>query len=124
MDELPEDVKLHDRAFPGTRGNDTTDRVFCLSVNEAEWYFREHEPRICYATRFTECKGIGTCGWPTDEWWNEKHSWHWMLKTPGVSHKCAGARMPGVLSDSAECLSGRALIPSDRQETEWFGGLR
>ena len=50
-------------------GNDTIDKVFLLSVSEAENLFAEDNSRTCYPTAYTEAQGIwipksaDTCWW-------------------------------------------------------------
>lgn len=39
-------------------GNDTTDRIYCLSADEAETYFADKGSRICFATTYSIDKGI------------------------------------------------------------------
>ena len=54
-------------------GNDTGDRVFLLSVSEAEKYFGSKELRACSATEYAKAR----CSYPDDE------LWFWWLRTPG-----------------------------------------
>ena len=55
-------------------GNSTRDRVFCLSLAEAERYFKNDHERICRPTRLARKKS-------TDE--NRADSCYWWLRTPG-----------------------------------------
>ena len=56
-------------------GNSTTDRVFLLSINEADEYFKEYYSRKCQPTEFAKNQGV---------WINEdtEYCW-WWLRTPG-----------------------------------------
>lgn len=61
-------------------GNATTDKVFLLSINEAEQYFGSDEDRKCIPTEYAKANGAYTSsgytknGVPTCGWW---------LRSPG-----------------------------------------
>ena len=62
-------------------GNATTDKVFLLSINEAEKYFTNYEARKCAPTAYAIAQGAGTSdlyktssGVATCRWW---------LRSPG-----------------------------------------
>ena len=52
-------------------GNDTTDKVFLLSIDEASRYFADNEARLTYATAYAKENGAG-----------DKNAW-WGLRSPG-----------------------------------------
>ena len=61
-------VKAETNPVHGTpAGNDTTDRVFLLSINEAKQYFADNDARICPATAYVASKTTnlldGNCWW-------------------------------------------------------------
>ncbi len=74
-------------------GSSTEDRVFCLSLSEAENLFRDDSARQCMPTRYAASKGVrqesvdgADCCW----WW---------LRTPGMEEDIASCvRMTGALS--------------------------
>jgi len=61
--------------FGACGGNDTRDRVFCLSLAEAERYFKDDSERECWPTALALYRGL--------------ESWHgscfWWLRSPGSS---------------------------------------
>ena len=61
----------------GTKGgNSTKDRIFLLSINEAEHYYRNDEARKCWATDYAKANGA---------WISAKFgtTWCW-LRSPGI----------------------------------------
>jgi len=67
--------------FDSDTGNDTQDKVFLLSITEANKYFNSDKSRICYPTDYAVKNGtrksdIDSCGW-------------W-LRTPGEDHSQFG----------------------------------
>ena len=82
-------VKDPDNAKYGTKGgNDTTDRIFLLSIEEVNQYFANNEARKCKPTTFTKNNGaevfedVGGTTW----WW---------LRSPGGSDRSAAAVAAG-----------------------------
>lgn len=63
---------------PGTA---TTDKVFLLSINEAEKYFNSDEARKCAPTAYAKARGALTSVGDAKTWW-------W-LRSPGRSQKYA-----------------------------------
>ena len=61
-------------------GNDTTDKVFLLSINEAK-YFNSDEARKCAPTAYAKARGALTSVGDAKTWW-------W-LRSPGRSQKYA-----------------------------------
>lgn len=55
-------------------GNDTTDRVFVLSIDEANRYFKNDAARMCSATPYSYAQGT---------WEAENGCCWWWLRTPG-----------------------------------------
>ena len=61
-------------------GNSTTDKVFLLSINEAEKYFHDNEDRMCVPTTYAKASG----GWTGDSHTkNGKPTCWWWLRSPG-----------------------------------------
>ena len=54
-------------------GNTTTDRIFVLSIDEAEYYFTTNRDRIAYSTSYTHSHGKDS---------NSSSDW-WILRSPG-----------------------------------------
>ncbi len=65
-------VKNPDNAETGTvGGNDTIDRMFLLSIDEAQQYFSSDEERRVFSTEYAEIFG------------DEDVLWQWWLRSPG-----------------------------------------
>ena len=73
-------------AFSTDPGNDTQDRVYLLSLEEAEWFFRSNEDRICAATAYAKARGAKT---------NRVDSCLWWLRSPGRQQDRAAYIMRG-----------------------------
>ena len=72
---LVSELKNEDNPEYGTRGgNDTWDRIFCLSINEAEHYFSSDTDRQCKPTAYAQKQGVGYCD-----------GCYWWLRSPGIS---------------------------------------
>ncbi len=63
-------VKAEDNEVYGIEaGNDTTDKIFLLSISEAEELFKDDESRMCYPTEYAYAQGVyvsastGSCLW-------------------------------------------------------------
>ncbi len=67
-------------------GNDTTDKVFLLSINEVEEYFSSNEERMCVPTAYAIENGAYTSD--TYEKGGEATCW-WWLRSPGDSQGSA-----------------------------------
>ena len=61
-------------------GNDTTDQVFLLSIDEVNSYFNSLKARICTATAYAKAKGVFTSKADACLWW---------LRSPGYVSKNA-----------------------------------
>ncbi len=61
-------------AFPTNPGNDTQDRVYLLSIEEAERFFGSDRDRACDATAYAKARGAATNRADTCRWW---------LRSPG-----------------------------------------
>ncbi len=71
------------------RMNDTFDRVFVMSVEEAEKYFSSDEERRAFSSGYAKEKGL-----PTDK---EGYTW-WWLRTPAVTlHRFAFVNAEGYI---------------------------
>lgn len=72
-------------------GNDTIDRVFLLSVLEAEKYYHTNQKRVCTPTAYAVANGTFAL--------NEKGDCRWWLRTPGGNWpgSCAVVNNRGVI---------------------------
>jgi serine/threonine protein kinase len=55
--------------LPNNAGNDTKDRIFLLSVDEATKYFRSDEDRSCEVTQYAKSRGAWASSWNEGYWW-------------------------------------------------------
>ena len=60
--------------FDTDPGNDTTDKIFLLSITEAERYFSSDEARKCQPTKYAKGQGV---------WTNDNGCCWWWLRSPG-----------------------------------------
>ena len=75
-----------DNPFNGTEGgNDTEDRVFLLSIEEANRYFDSDESRMAKATEHAKANGV-VVSVGTSAWW---------LRSPGCARNIAAAVYSG-----------------------------
>lgn len=75
------EVKNDDNPYYGTPGgNDTTDKVFLLSIAEAMTYFESDEARECLPTQYAVSRGV---------WKSDYHGCYWWLRSPGIVSKRA-----------------------------------
>ncbi len=86
-------------------GNDTTDKIFLLSINEAEEYFSSDSERQCEPTDYAVANGAykGANGF----------CW-WWLRSPGCSQKYAAyVRLAGEIHEVGETVYiGHAVRPA------------
>ena len=69
--------------YSTSSGNDTTDKVFLLSIPEANTYFVSPEERTCKPTDYAKEKGAWTNN-PSDVWTNvTRGACWWWLRSPG-----------------------------------------
>ncbi len=61
-------------------GNDTKDRVFLLSIVEAEKYFSSDDARKCIATDYATARGVACNSYNYTLWW---------LRSPGYQFNYA-----------------------------------
>ena len=66
-------------------GNATTDKVFLLSVSEAEKYFSSDEDRKCAPTAYAKAQGA----WTSDKTASGEATCFWWLRSPGWSQSSA-----------------------------------
>ncbi len=64
-------------AYGTSPGRDTQDRVFLLSIKEAETYFNSNDDRKCRATSYSK---------PKEVWTNNNGTCMWWLRTSGYSN--------------------------------------
>ena len=88
---LSSTVEAYDNEDYGTSaGNDTTDKIFLLSIKEAELYYGSSAERECYATTYATTQGVN----------NKKGGCNWWLRSPGGNTKRAAYVTPdGVIND-------------------------
>lgn len=73
-------------------GNDTKDKVFLLSINEAQMYFKSNESRLCKATGYAVYKNARVNG--------DGNCW-WWLRSPGYNGNIASVVLDdGFINDS------------------------
>ena len=84
-------------------GNDTTDRIFLLSVVEAERFFNSEETRLCEPSAFTTSKGAFTNGLGFCCWW---------LRSPGDGQSKAAfvTAAVGYVGHSYDVRSGDPAV--------------
>lgn len=73
-------------------GNPTEDKVFLLSINEANRYFSSDEPRQCRPTEYAAENGINQLDGGNCQWW---------LRSPGFEGNCAA-----IVGDDGGISSG------------------
>ena len=77
-------------------GNDTKERIFCLSVAEAEQYFSSDEDRQCRPTAYAGKQGV----------YVSNECCYWWLQSPGYNHNLATSVDAGGALD----LDGRDIL--------------
>ena len=71
------ELKNEDNHEYGTKGgNDTKDRIFCLSITEAKQYFSSEKDRQCRPTAYARNKGAYVN--------NSNSCCYWWLRSPGI----------------------------------------
>ncbi|WP_406545537.1 DUF6273 domain-containing protein, partial [Succinimonas sp.] len=89
MIRLSDVVNDNNRQYGTSGGNNTQDRVFCLSLAEAERYFKNNSERRCQPTPLAKAHGAYTN--------DDGHCWCW-LRSPGNDQDSAsGVSTVGVL---------------------------
>ena len=85
-------------AFPTDPGNDTQDRVYLLSIEEAERFFRSDWDRACAATAYAKARGAKT---------NREDTCRWWLRSPGIhpDHAALIMRLGSILRRGGSVLS-------------------
>ncbi|MBR4287544.1 MAG: hypothetical protein IKT55_07560, partial [Clostridia bacterium] len=72
-------------------GNDTEDKVFLLSINEANEYFSSSDERICQPTAFAVANGA---------WESDSGNCWWRLRSPGYGqHHATGVYNTGNIDE-------------------------
>ena len=86
-------------------GNDTNDRIFLLSINDANEYFASYEDIKCQPTDYAIAKGAF-------RWW-EDFSGNWWLRSPGVNSNVATYVHCGLIGDDGvNCNSRYGVRPA------------
>ena len=84
-------------SYSTSLGNDTTDKVFLLSIPEANTYFKTKNKRICGATDYAAAQGAYTNGSYSA---GGKAAGWWWLRSPGYdSNYAAGVNYDGSVSN-------------------------
>ena len=85
------EVENADNPRYGTEGGeDTEDRIFLLSLEEAEMYFEDDEDRRAFPTEYAVAKGIWV--------WEKTGTVWWWLRSPGYD---SGGSAAGVDPDGS-----------------------
>ena len=93
--DVPAHLNTEYTYTPGSSGNDTTDKIFFLSLTEAKTYFRDNSERSAEATlyaikRGTSVKGSNSNNYTTDGTCADpKCNAIWWLRTPGYTADAA-----------------------------------
>ena len=90
----------YNRQYNTSGGKDTKDRIFCLSITEAEQYFSSEKDRQCRPTAYARNKGAYVN--------NSNSCCAWWLRSPGYNQIDAAI----VLAVGALRLSG-SLVDND-----------
>ena len=87
-------------------GEDTEDRIFLLSLEEAEMYFEDDEDRRAFPTEYAIARNV---------WVREKTGTVWWLRSPGsISNIAAEVGTDGALIGYYVNYSGFAVRPALR----------
>ena len=83
-------------------GNNTKDRIFCLSITEAEQYFRSDNERQCKPTVYARKQGV----------YDENDCCYWWLRSPGLSQFSAARVDTGgaLLLGGSLVYNGRSAV--------------
>ena len=85
-------------------GNSTKDKVFLLSIVEAEKYFTSDEARVCVPTEYAISNGACTSDSYTK---GGKATCWWWLRSPGYDqYDAAGVHIDGDVHELGLCVSG------------------
>ena len=96
-------------SYSTSPGNDTTDKVFLLSITEVNKFFSSNETRTCAPTDYAKAQGV---------WTNSNPS-------TGDRAACWWLRSPGSLSDHAALVHGSGAVNiSGRAVFNVLGGVR
>ncbi|MBO4368058.1 MAG: hypothetical protein J5859_05030 [Clostridia bacterium] len=81
-------------------GNATEDRVFLLSISEAQEYFADDAARVCYPSAYTVGKGAYV--------YSVTGSSRWLLRTPGMySESVSNVSAQGEITTSGRSVNDR-----------------
>lgn len=96
-----------------TGGNNTTDSIFCLSMDEVKKYIRNDSERIAFPTEYVKKKAETVL-----KWWNMQSflddktgGGRWWLRSPGDNRQCA-VNVSG---------SGLVVVYGDRVDSAYVG---
>lgn len=96
------ELHLHNDDNPvwGTWGGaDSFDHVFCLSIEEANRYFKSDGERICYPTKLAQTNRVIT---------NDSGACGWWLRSPGkYGHSAAIVSSDGAVDISGDVINCR-----------------
>lgn len=94
--------------YQTSAGNDTNDKVFLLSISEAEMFFSYDEERICTATDYAKSRGVDV----SDNYKaaREENMCVWWLRSPGAFPSSAATVVyDGSISTYGEHAGGNAV---------------
>ena len=93
-------IYTYDNPDFGTKGcGETTDKVFCLSLNEAIKFFKSDNDRNCRATEYAIARNVFS---------DSDYCWFW-LRSPGCNASCAAL----VFNDGAADSDGFKVSADD-----------
>ncbi len=106
--KLSEVVNDNNPEYRTLGGNYTWDRVFCLSLAEAERYFKNDNERMCRRT----ARAIAHRAYSSDD----GYCWWWLRSPGGNQHHASGVDTDGALYPSGHYVSsdGNAVRPALR----------
>ena len=85
--------------YGGLPGNDTSDKVFILSIQEAQRYFSTDSERICYATKQLLYQNGGSTGTDYDG-----KCWWWLRTSGSGQANAAGVTMQGIIHNGGDSI--------------------
>ena len=92
--------------------NVTKDKIFILSVNEAENenYFEWWEKRLSYSSDYAKCQGLGFQSWDADA--EDYETSYWWLRTPGDSSERSMMISTGGLEGTSRVTHVAGIRPA------------
>ena len=102
-------VQAEDNPTYGTKaGSDTADRIFLLSMSEAERLFADDDERMCTPTAYAIAQGC----WQETRYKPEGTCW-WWLRSPGYNSKYAALVRASGIVDASGIFAGNIYYSSN-----------